>query len=110
MSRAGDSASTSEPSPAAAFRFEDLPPLDALIKEYLLWRGFTQCFRTFEAARHNDRLQFFNVPVYEGTMSDALTGKVWGSHARSHASDGAPVSFLHLLNTTAQLCGRQGGH
>ena len=62
MSRAGDSASTSEPSPAAAFRFEDLPPLDALIKEYLLWRGFTQCFRTFEAARHNDRLQFFNVP------------------------------------------------
>eukprot|EP00946_MAST-07B_sp_MAST-7B-sp1_P002695 g2695.t1 len=64
MSLGGGSAQRDEPAqpaPEAAFRFEDLPPLDALIKEYLLWRGFTQCFRTFEAARQNDRLQFFNV-------------------------------------------------
>ena len=46
---------------ATILKFEDLPQLDALIKEYLLWRGFTQCFRTFESARLNDRLRFFNV-------------------------------------------------
>ena len=41
--------------------FESLPHVDELVMEYLLFRGFTQCFRVFESARRNDRLQFFNV-------------------------------------------------
>jgi WD40 repeat protein len=84
-SATGDPSPSSSAAPAAAaFRFEDLPPLDALIKEYLLWRGFTQCFRTFEAARHNDRLQFFNVPrivdqlfSYTGAFDFASMQSLW---------------------------------
>lgn len=47
------------------------------------------------------RLHFFNVPVYEGSMLDVMTGRVWGNASRSHNEQGVPHSFLHILNASA---------
>ena len=49
------------------------------------------------------RLRFYNAPIYEGTMADALGGRVRRSAALSHAADGTPTSFLHVLNATATV-------
>ena len=49
------------------------------------------------------RIRFYNVPVYEGSMVDALSGRVRQSAARSHDAHGTPTSFLHVLNATATV-------
>jgi hypothetical protein len=36
-------------------------------------------------------------------MADALSGRVRRSAALSHAADGTPTSFLHVLNATATV-------
>ena len=42
--------------------FEDLPKVDELVQEYLLFRGFTQSFHTFTAECSTDNLLGLNVP------------------------------------------------
>eukprot|EP00959_Pyramimonas_sp_CCMP1952_P291396 6095436-Pyramimonas_sp.AAC.1 len=40
---------------------DELPYIDTLFKEYLLFRGFTQTLRVFESERAGDRVAGFQV-------------------------------------------------
>lgn len=48
------------------------------------------------------RVHFYNVPIREGSMRDALVGRLWADAKRSFTPEGVPSSFLHLLNRTAR--------
>jgi hypothetical protein len=42
-----------------------IPFIDDLIKEYLLFRGFTQTYRSFDAEKKNDKLKWYQVYVVD---------------------------------------------
>jgi hypothetical protein len=68
---------------------------DALVEEYLLYRGFTQCFRTFQIEKNSDRTKNFEVvkivdqtfAYIHGFEVDSFVG-LWGFLHRRF--------FLHL--------------
>ena len=49
------------PSSSTSFQMDELPYIDTLFKEYLLFRGFTQTLRVFESERAGDRVAGFQV-------------------------------------------------
>jgi hypothetical protein len=46
-----------------SLRLDGTDVVDELVKEYLLFRGFTQTLKVFETEKKNDRSLNFNVPT-----------------------------------------------